>query len=282
MKKSFANIVILSVIVMSSCQKEIDWGTISGGATVNQLLVKIISKTGSDSTVVTYSYDSQKRLIKETTSGVSGGTVVDNELKINRNIAGIILNSIQKSPALVSAGIDSVVTIYYYNAAASVYTSSSFKIGISGFTVTDSAVYSYDPTGKITSDIHYLKTGILPPIQVLKNQYTYSPNGINLIGLDQLAASTPGGPLSPVSSQTYSFDLKSNPLIIKNEAILLVRPGLFNANNNVKLVLNSTASPAANFTQDYVYIYNSSNKPDSSYATRTPGGTITASKYIYQ
>lgn len=281
MKKSFAIIVILTAFLMYSCQKEIDWGT-SGNLVAGQKLVKVISKTGTDSSIVTYSYDNQNRLIKEVTIGISGGTSLDNSLTINRNASGIILNTVQKSVALSGAGIDSILTNYYYNSTNSIYTASAFSISTMGFTVTDSALYTYDPTGKITSDIHYLKTGILPPIQVLKNQYTYSPNGINLIGSDQLAPSTPGGPLSPVSTQTFSFDLKINPLIIKNEGILLVRPNLFSANNIAKLVLNSTASPAANFTQDYVYIYNSSNKPDSSYVTRTPGGAITASKYFYQ
>jgi len=281
MKKSFAIIVILTAILVYSCQKEIDWGT-AGNLVTGQKLVKVISKTGTDSTTVTYSYDNQNRLIKEVTIGISGGTSLDNNFTINRNGSGIILNTVQKSVALAGAGIDSILTSYYYNATTSIYTSSVFSISTMGFTVTDSAVYSYDPTGKIASDVHYLISGILPPIQALRNQYTYSPNGINLIGYDQFAPSTPGGPLTLVSTQAFSFDLKINPLIIKNEAILLVRPGLFNANNNSKLVLTSSVSPAANFTQDYTYVYNSSNKPDSSYATRTPGGTVTAAKFFYQ
>jgi hypothetical protein len=154
-------------------------------------------------------------LIKEVTSGISGGTNADNSLMINRNSSGIILNTVQKSSALATTGIDSILTKFYYNSTTSLYTSSAFSITVSGITVTDSAVYSYDPAGKIISDVHYLKTGILPPIQALKNMYTYSPNGINLIGSDQSAISTPGGPLSPVSSQVFSFDTKVNPLIIK-------------------------------------------------------------------
>lgn len=282
MNKSFAIIVIFSVIIMSSCQKEIDWGTTTGSSAVNQKLVKITSKTGTDSTVITYTYDNQNRLIKESTVGVTGGTVIDNALTINRNATGVILNTVQKSPALVTAGIDSVLTRFNYNSTSAIYTSSIFSLTAFGFTVTDSAVYSYDASGKIISDLHFLKTGILPPIQSLKNQYTYSPNGLNLTSLDQLASTTPGGPLSPVASQVYNFDSKINPLIIKNEAVLLARTGLFNANNGTKLVVTSTASPATNFTMDYVYKYNSSNKPDSSYGTRTPGGAVTSTKYFYQ
>lgn len=282
MNRSFALIVILSAICMSSCQKEIDWGTPSGGLTASQKLIKISSKTGSDSTVITYTYDSQKRLIKESTVGVASGTVVDNELTINRNATGIILSTVQKSPALVTAGIDSVVTTFRYNATTSLYTSSAFTLSAFGVTVTDSVVYTYDATGKITSDLHYLKSGFLPPIQSLKNLYTYSANGLNLTGLDQLASTTPGAPLAPIAAQVYSFDTKTNPLIIKNEAVLLSRTGLFNANNGSKVVVNNTQTPSANFTMDYIYKYNSSNKPDSSYGTRTPSGAVTATKYFYQ
>jgi hypothetical protein len=122
----------------------------------------------------------------------------------------------------------------------------------------------------------------LPPVLALKNKYTYSGSGINLIGLSQDAVTAPGGPLSPISSQVYTFDNKTNPLILLNEGIILARTGLYNVNNPTKVVFANTASPANDFTMDYMYTYNSGSKPDSSYGTRTPGGAVTASKYFYQ
>jgi hypothetical protein len=151
-----------------------------------------------------------------------------------------------------------------------------------GTNVVDSVSYVYDATGKITSDEHYLKASILPPMLSAKNQYTYSADGFNVTVVQQSAATTIGGPVSPLASQTYTYDSKKNPLIVKQEAILLFRTGLFNAQNPLKTVVTNTSDPTADFTMDFVYRYNSAGKPDSSYGTRTPGGAVTASKYFYQ
>ncbi len=281
MKKITAGLLSLLVILFISCQREIDWG-LGGSSATDKLLVKIKSKTGVDSSVILYSYNTARQLIGENITGMSGTTNLGNDLKIFRNNSGIILKTVQVSATLVAAGVDSVVTIYNYNTTASQYKSSVFTITVFGFSVTDSAAYTYDASGKITGDEHYLKTGFLPPLLSLKNQYSYSADGLNLTGLQQLASLVPGDPLTPVSAQTFTYDNKKNPLIIKNEAVLLGRTGFFNANNGIKIMLTSTISPANDFTTDYVYKYNSSGQPDSSYATRTPGGSVTASKYFYQ
>jgi hypothetical protein len=276
---------IIIIVIFISCQKEIDWG-LGGGNNASQLLVRIKSQTGTDTSQLDYYYDAAKRLIREKTTGNTAGTSLDNELIINRNTTGTITTTIQKAAALVAVGIDSVVTTFYYNTGTSKYTASVFVLPVPGFTVKDSAVYTYDAANRIISDAHYLQvTGLplpLPPILSLKNNYTYSSTGNNLLNIQQEAASTPGGPLSPVASQTYLYDSKVNPLNILNEAILIARPGLFSANNPAKQTVANTISPANDFTMDYTYVYNNANVPDSSFATRTPGGTVTVSKYFYR
>ena len=282
MRKLLFFILVLA-IVMVSCQKEIDWvlGNSNDG---NKMLVKISSKTGtSDSTIIEYSYDANKRIIREKTSGAAGGQDLTNDFVINRNASGIITTTVQKAAALIAAGVDSVVTRYNYSTASSRYTSSIFELTISGFSVTDSAVFAYDASGKITGDSHYLTiVGIpFPPFIALKNTYTYA--GANLISIAQDATTAPPpAPLSPVTLQAYTMDTKTNPLIIGNEAIVLTRPGLFSANNASKVIFTDLSGGGNDFTMDYTYKYNSSNKPDSSYGTRTPGGAVTATKYFYQ
>jgi hypothetical protein len=286
MKSLFVAAFFLSVIIFVSCQKEIDWGTGGGGNVTSQLLVRVKSQTGTDTTQLDYFYDANKRLTREKTAGIGAGQNLDNDLVINRDASGIIVSTIQKAAALIAAGIDSVVTRYNYNTTTSKYTSSVFDMNIPGLSVTDSAVYAYDANGRISSDSHYLSMGglpiALPPVLTLKNNYSYSASGSNLSLLSQDAATTPGGPLSPVSSQTYMFDTKINPLIILNEGVLLARTGLYNANNPTKAVVANIVDPTQDFTMDYTYKYNSDNKPDSSYGTKTPGGAITALKYFYQ
>jgi hypothetical protein len=281
MKKSGIGLFVLSFFFLAGCQKEIDWG-LGGNAVADKLLVKIHSKTGTDSTVVSYFYNSAKQLIVENTIGVSGTTSVDNNLKIYRNSAGIIQRTVQTASALTSNGIDSVVTRFNYNAALSRYTSSVFAVTVMGTNVVDSVSYVYDATGKITSDEHYLKASILPPMLSAKNQYTYSADGLNVTGVQLSAATSIGGTVSTQATQTYTYDSKKNPLSVKQEAILLFRTGLFNAQNPLKTVVTNVADPTADFTMDVVYRYNTAGKPDSSYATRTPGGAVTASKYFYQ
>lgn len=285
MKKRILIPAGLFVLLFVSCQKEIDWGI--NGTVTNQKLIRIKSSTGTtDTTQIDYTYDASGRLIKEKTTGIGGGIDLGNELVINRNASGIITTTVQKAAALIATGIDSIVTRVYYNTGSSRYTAAAFDISIPGFSATDSVVYTYDANGRITGDAHYLQlTGIpipLPPVLALKNNYTYSANGTNLLTIEQEATTTPGGPLSPVSLQVFTFDTKTNPLIILNEAIVTNRTGLYNLNNPTKTVVTNTISPANDFTLDITYKYNSNNKPDSSFSTRTPGGALTASKYFYQ
>ena len=278
MRLKAIGIIGLLTLFIVSCQKEIDWGTNSA----DQLLVKIQSTTGSDSTVITYAYDGSRRLIGETTVGVSAGVTLDGTFVINRDASGVITSTVQKSALLLSAGVDSIKTRYYYNSGTQHYTAAAFDISIAGFNVTDSAVYTYDGNSRITSDLHSIISGIFPPFAALKNQYTYSANGSNLTKTNQLGTTIPFNPLTDISNQTNTFDTKTDPLILKNEAILLGRLGFYNANNVTKNVFVNATDPTQNFTMDYTYKYNVAGKPDSSYSTRTPGGNLTASKYFYQ
>jgi hypothetical protein len=284
--KKLLFILPLLAVVFFSCQKEIDWGLGGSTSPANKLLVKVNSKTGTDSTLLEYFYDANKRLIREKTTGMAAGQNLDNELTINRNSSGIITTTVQKAAALTAAGIDSVVTRYNYSTTTSRYTSSVFDLAIPGIAVTDSAVYTYDANGRITSDSHYLSIGglpiPLPPILIARNTYTYSADGKNLLSVATDAAIPPATTLSPATAQTYTVETKVNPLIISNEAILIGRVGLYNANNTSKAVVTNVIDPTQDFTMDYTFKYNSSNKPDSSYGTRTPGGAVTASKYFYQ
>jgi hypothetical protein len=272
--------LLLMGMFIASCQKEIDWGV--GGASANQLLVKVVAKSGAnDSTITTYTYNAQRKLIREVVVALTGGTAVQAELIITRNSAGMITQSVLKSPDLAATGIDSILTRYYLSNNR--YASGVFTLNLMGLSFTDSAVYSYDANERIISDQHLLKSSLLPlpiPIPILKNVYTYSADGKNLMKQEQSAPSTPGGPLAPVSSQTYTFDTKINPLILLNEAIILTRPDWFSANNVLINQFASVADPTQNFTLDNTYRYNAANKPDSLFSIR--GGQLTTSKFFYQ
>lgn len=285
MKKSLYLLAGLSLATFLSCQKEIDWGIKTGS--VPSQLYRIKSTTGTDTTQVDYTFDAAKRLIREKTAGMSAGTDISNELIINRSSSGIITTTVQKAAALVAVGVDSIVTRYNYNTSTSKYTSAVFQLTVLGFSVLDSAVFTYDASGKISMDEHYSQiTGLpipLPATLSLRNTYTYDATGKNLVGVSQEAPTTPGGPLAPLSTQTFTYDTKVNPLIVPNEAIILGRTGLFNANNATRSAFTDVTTPANNFTIDYTYRYNAINKPDSAYSVQTPPGTdTTKTKFFYQ
>jgi hypothetical protein len=272
-------LAVLATVFLAACQKEIDWGT---GGSANQLLVKVVAKSGStDSTITTYRYNAQRKLVGESVVGVTGGNTIQTDLILYRNASGVITQAVQKSPDLVAAGIDSILTRFNY--ANNRYTSGVFSLSLQGLSFTDSAVYTYDANERIIGDQHFLKSSLFPlpiPIVILKNVYTYSADGKNLIKQEQSAPNTPGGPLAPVSSQTYTHDAKVNPLLLLNEAIILNRGGWFNANNVLTNQFASVSNPTQNFTIDNTYRYNASNKPDSLFSIQA--GQLTTSKFYYQ
>lgn len=286
MKKLIFCAFLSSMILLVSCQKEIDWGLGGGSGTANLSLYRIKSKTGTDTSQIDYYYDAGKRIIRELTNGMSAGQDLNNDLIITRNGSGIITKTVQKAAALLATGIDSVVTVYNYSTASSKYTSSVFQLSIFGFAIVDSADYTYDASGKISKDEHFTQiSGLpipLPPVLTARNTYTYSADGKNLLGVATDAAIPPATTLSPAAAQAYTVDGKVNPLIILNEAVLLGRVGLFNTNNSTKAIVTNSVNPTQDFTMDYTYKYNSANKPDSSTGTRTPGGAVTIYKYFYQ
>jgi hypothetical protein len=274
MKKIVLAIIIAS-ITLSSCQKEIDWGWGNN----SEKLVKVVQKSGADSTVITYSYNSNQKLTREITLGVSAGTSFDNDFRIARNGSGIIDSTIQKSSAFVVAGIDSIVTHYHYSANR--YTSAVFKLSLFGFDVTDSAVYSYDGSGKIISEEHFQQLSPLPYLKSLKVDYTYSANG-NISSVKQSSYDITTSAYVPAVTLNYTYDTKVNPLIMSTEGIVLNRNSLFGANNATKSDYIDIVDPTQNFTDDLVYIYNTNNKPATAIDTQTPAGTVSNITYYYQ
>jgi hypothetical protein len=271
-------VFIFSVLALVSCQKEIDWGL--GGA-ADSLLVRVFQKTGPDSITINYSYDASRRLKEEKITGTSQGIDAGNDLVINRNSSGIISNTVQKSAALVSAGIDSVVTRYHYDVAAGQYTSSVFDITLFGFTASDSAVFVYDASGKITRVEHSQSLAGMPYSLLLKQEYTYSAGG-NIATMKQFSYDTTSGMYSLVSTLTYTYDSKINPLKINTEAIVLTRSAFFGPNNATMTQFDDATTPANNFSDTIVYVYNAGNKPQTTSDTRTPSGTVSNISFYYQ
>jgi hypothetical protein len=117
-------IIILNLLLIAflfSCNK--NENNVSNNLAVpSNLLVKIISKSGNDSVVTEYSYDTGKRLVLEKETSVTSGTTKKRSLKIFRDNSGMVTQTTEIADYLIASGVDSLVTLFAN--AAGRYTSS--------------------------------------------------------------------------------------------------------------------------------------------------------------
>jgi len=89
----FITLLAFSSFFLLSCQKEIDPTIINGGGgggTTSTRLIKMVTKSGSDSSVQEFSYNSSGRIIGYKLSGVQSGRPLDFRLTYVRNSSNII------------------------------------------------------------------------------------------------------------------------------------------------------------------------------------------------
>ena len=73
MKRLFFVPVLFSICSLFPARKRLT-GDLGVAIQASQLLVKIKSQTGTDTTQLDYYYDANKRMIREKTTGMSAGT----------------------------------------------------------------------------------------------------------------------------------------------------------------------------------------------------------------
>ena len=281
-------------IILFSCQKEVDFlngsgGGGGGGGTTGNRLVKAVSKSGTDSVVTTYTYNVAGKLVNEKSVGMSGTFDAGNELRYYRNASGILTRFVQINPNFVVAGIDSAVTNVYYNAGTSRYTASVFTLNAFGFTITDSTVLVYDASGKVirTDEYQNIPLVTMGYELVAKTNYTYDASG-GISQMDQYShdAATSADDLE--ATYKYTYDTKTNAfdavsmLSQKNEAMVTDHIDWISTHNISKFDFIDMATPSNNFVFDFVYTYNSNNKPTTVTATQTPGGAVQTGTFTYQ
>jgi len=281
MKTNLAVLLLLLSVMLFSCQKEVDFVNGNGGGNASgNKLVRSVSKEGTDSVVTVYTYNSTGKLINVKSTGISGGQDAGNEYRYYRNGSGIITRSVQINPNLVTAGIDSVVTIVHY--ANSRYTSNVFSLSLFGFTVNDSTLHVYDGSGKVIRDEDYQElVGVQPYELTAKTLYTYDAAGnVTKIEIYSHDASTNSDDL--VATLKYTFDNKTAAITYGADAAAMAQVDLSSVNNVTKAEFLDATDPTNNFTLDFTYNFNSSNKPATGTSTQTPGGTLRNLSFYYQ
>lgn len=282
MKIFFVPFLLLSLCIIS-CQKEIDSRTANngggGGSNNGGLFVKMVARSGTDSTVSNLGYNSSNKLISMTSNGVDGGMPFDLRQTFIRNSQGIITQIITKSSDFSQIGVDSAIARVNYNSASGRYTSRITGYSFLGLTIKDSVVFLYDANGKVITEEQFIDQGFGSGYEKMtKNEYTYTGNNIATIKSSTYDMSTSSYDVQ--YTQTLTYDTKASPLILGNEAFAIGSPNWYSTNNTIKSVIVVPNNPSANEIQDITYVYNSFNKPASA-TTVVQGGPTANLTFTY-
>jgi hypothetical protein len=271
---------ILASIFLFSCQKEVDFSNnngAGGGTSGSGLLTKIVSKSGSDSSILAFGYNSSKKLMTLNTTNVSGGTTSLVQERVERNGQGVITKLILKSDIYQQAGIDSIVTVVSNNSGK--YNAKVTTIDFLGVLLKDSVSIIYDANGKVISEKSYDNPGTGSYDETGKVDYTYSGNNIATIKSYSYDPTTTSYSLE--ETETYDqYDTKISPINFGFDAFAFDSPFFFSSNNPLKSTVTVSGSSPQTYTTTYTY--NSSNKPVTATSTIQPGGAIATGTYYYQ
>ena len=273
--------ICLITVFLFSCQKEVDPGVIGPGTGSNQLLVRVGTRSGADTFATDYAYNSNSKIIREYTFGIVNGQQFTAERTFIRNGAGIITKIILKSNQLAQLGLDSIVSNIKYNSSIARYSATVISFSLLGFDISDSTVYTYDGSGKLSREESFNTSGTGTYAPNDRTDYTYLANG------------------NPATSKTYTFnpgtakyeltieysfeyDSKLNPLKLGIDAIVFGNPGNDASNNIIKENFIDSTDPSNNETTNITYTYNTANKPITSIALMTPAGNNYSSTYTYK
>lgn len=284
-KKSPLLLLIITILFLVSCQKEINWSTNGGSGTISpgNLLVKSVAKNGPESVVTDYTYNTNKKIVNEKITGISQGINAGNEVRYYRNASGIIIRYVQINPNLVAAGIDSVTTYVNYNAASSRYISYVSEFGLFGFTVRDSTAIIYNAGGKVSQAEQYQKVPFLGTgYEIsLRVKYMYDAKG-NMTQQDFYSVDPVSMAEDPVSTIKYTFDTRLAAIKFDNEAYAIGKPDYISVNNPTKFEFIDINTPSNGFAINNIYTYNGNNKPATAVSTRTPGAVVNNITFFYQ
>lgn len=273
---------ILGLIAVSvflfSCQKEINFSNSGASGGNASLLVRADYKSTTDSSQnnyqINYIYDANKRLIRQITTGTLGGQDNSSDIILVRNSSGIITQAILKSPALSTFGLDSIVTTVYYDNNAKRYRASAEALNLYGLAVVDSTVYNYSGNSVIGTNEYQTFNGLT--YIAYKTDNTYAGPNLTMVKSYALDSS---GVLSLVSTYKFTYDNKTNPLILPSgEAFILGNYFLVSTNNPLSFqILDETG--AITSSENYTYIYNSNNLPQSAKVLDGSGAIFTETFY---
>jgi len=300
MKKHIVTAFIL-LIAFTSCQKELSYtvdqvgtgtnpgtgggtgGGGTGGGSNGSILVRAVQTQGNDSTIFTYEYDSNSKLIKVNAFESASPTAIYYG-RVYRDATGRVTTAVQKIDVGLFPGIptgflpDSVVySIKYPTTTSTNFTYKIAKVVTPAVTVYDSVVYTYSGNNIISETNYNYSTAITTaPEPSGKTTYAYDANGNVTQSLIYNYNSTTSQ-FELEETNNYTMDTKLNPLAIGKE-FLLIETGWGSGANNI---INSTnLSGGVTTTATINFLYNTSNFPKSGTLVETnPTATYNLALY---
>jgi hypothetical protein len=290
---SFRLIVgILFVLMMASCEKEYaPPGVTAGPGTPtnpgnNPLLLKLESsvQNSKESTVIDYTYNVQKKIIKISRVDVDdNGKKTTIDYRYIRDVAGKITSIITNDPELNTVGgtgRDSlVIKVNYPTGSFNFdYTTFSFKVG--NLQYVDSSIFVYTAgTSRITEIFHSLNS--VPVTIFTKSRFVYTNNNIT----QRKYLTIVQGNEVPALTLNIEYGAKFAPLSVGNEGFL---PGMDIDNVSVNdfkkyVMIDHSSNPSTVLaTVNYTTLYNSYNLPGSTTVNVEGTNQMIKLKYTYQ
>ncbi len=299
MKNLFiVTLTLLLISAITSCQKEIvlnnpaadtTGGSVVPPGTNGELVIKVYGKapSGADSNVSYYTYNSMKKVVSRHIMINAYGQSTDTWDWYERNAAGLIVRSKQYQVNSASPlPSDTSVTNHYYSSGSSpMLLSSVSSASFFGISITDSVAYSYNSAGRPIKSEQF-QSGFLSPTPDLSSRAVYSYNAAsNPSKLEEYSIAS--GVATLASTQTYTYDTKTEPLHYSEAESLIIGELPAAKNNALSFVLTTTQSGGTNANISQVYTYNSAGKPATTVTTTVLTGplaqtTVTKFTVYYQ
>jgi hypothetical protein len=268
--------LVVAALVFTSCKKEQDSNS-GGGGNNNTRLIKMVGKSGSDSSVSEFTYNASGKIVGFKLSGVESGSPLDLRLTYVRNNSDVIQKQILKSNDLAALGMDSIVTVINYDVPNNRYKNAVSVVTLFGLAIKDSIVFQYDGSGRLTSEIDYTNAGSgMQPSS--KTEYTLVGN--NLSSEKYYTYDNGTSTFVLTDSNAYEYDSKINPLQFAPDAPVLNMNPFYSANNITKTTYVDATDASNNYVSNDTYTYTSLNRPATS--TSVTGPNTVTTTYYYQ
>jgi hypothetical protein len=235
-------ICLLCLLSLAACQKELSWENGTTPAGDSTLLTSIVTTNQqNDSTVMSYTYNSNRQVTGRSYSGKDTSVQYNQQLSLVRDNSGRItqVKGTVTLATLLPGGIpagtlpanaDSTVQFTKYvhypgNSKNFDYTTDVYQV--SGFTISDSTLFTYSADNRVIKSVTYLSAALVPGFPAatfLIDSMVYAYDGQGNLTSSKIYGSTD---LTAVNANlvlgvtnTYEYGAQPNPLMLGNEAFL--------------------------------------------------------------